>query len=297
MIPSPCIGLCRMDSHSGFCAGCARTAEEIAGWRDLPEEKLRDIWAMLAPRRKQLGLSLHRLGWSSDELRSFIIGTLSPGAGAWVCGVNGAVAEFFTDANDDIMLAVDERSVVARTGGGAISFSLPDYVRALALGPADGVQGEIIVLAVPRGRAGSFQGHGLTSLGSDYDSIAQEDREARLYDFGLSSVAAGFGLRTSSQALISSLDAALGLRWSEFLVLNGAEIVRESPTRVVRNTIGRIEIYNQIPPPGGVSPAGPHTHLFPDQLAKGGDVPSGIQIPAAYVPCAIYYPAAAEGCA
>ncbi len=167
MIPSPCIGLCRMDSHSGFCAGCARTAEEIAGWRDLPEEKLRDIWAMLAPRRKQLGLSLHRLGWSNDELRSFIVGTLSPGAGAWVCGVNGAVAEFFTDANDDITLAVDEKSVVARTGGGAISFSLPDYVRALALGPADGVQGEIIVLAVPRGRAGSFQGHGLTSLGPD----------------------------------------------------------------------------------------------------------------------------------
>ena len=77
MVPSPCIGLCRMDSHSGLCAGCARTAEEIASWRDLPEEKLHDIWAMLAPRRKQLGLNLHRLGWSNDELRSFIVGTLA----------------------------------------------------------------------------------------------------------------------------------------------------------------------------------------------------------------------------
>ena len=100
----------------------------------------------------------------------------------------------------------------------------------------------------------------------------QEDREAKLYDFGLSSAAAGFGLRTSSQALISSLDAAQGLCWSELLALNGAEIVRESPTRVAQNTIGRIEIYIRIPPSVGVSPAGPHTHLFPEQLAKGGDV-------------------------
>ena len=55
-------------------------------------------------------------------------------------------------------------------------------------------------------------------------------------------------------------------------------------------------MYNRIPPSVGVSPAGPHTHLFPEQLAKGGDVPSGIQIPEAYVPCAICYPAA-QGCA
>jgi len=297
MIPSPCIGICRMDSHSGLCAGCARTSEEIGKWRDLPEKELRDIWERLPARREQLGLNLHRLGWSLEELRSFITGTLCPGAGTWVCGINGAIAEFSVEVGDIVVREVEERRVLARTDGGAIAFSLPDYVRALALGSGDDIRGDIILLAVPRGRTGTFAAQGLTSLGYDDAALAPEDRRARLYDLGLGSLAAGFGLRTSSQALIADLDAAQGLHWSELLALKGAEIVRESPTRVARNTIGRIEVYNRIPPPGGTSPAGPHTHLLPAQLAKGGDIPSGIQIPDAYVPCAIYYPATPEGCA
>ena len=29
---SPCIGICQMDDASGYCIGCGRTIEEIAGW-------------------------------------------------------------------------------------------------------------------------------------------------------------------------------------------------------------------------------------------------------------------------
>lgn len=296
MIASPCIGLCRLDNHSGLCAGCARTSEEIALWRDLPEKRLREIWELLPVRRKQLGLNLHRLGWSIDTLRSFILDTLCPGAGAWVGGINGAIAEFSVEPNDDVALEVDERSVMACTAHGGILFALPDYVRALALGTTEDIRREIIVLVVPRGRAKSFQNDGLASIGYDKEAIRQEHRGARFYDLGLGS-SSGFGLRTSSKDLISELDAALGLHWSKLLALKGAEIVRESPTRVVRNAIGRIEVYSRIPPAGGITPAGPHTHLFPDQLAKGGEVPSGIQIPDAYVPCAIYYPASQRGSA
>lgn len=31
-IPSPCIGVCRIDERSGFCLGCYRTLDEIGGW-------------------------------------------------------------------------------------------------------------------------------------------------------------------------------------------------------------------------------------------------------------------------
>jgi len=31
-VPSPCVGLCRMDADSGFCLGCWRTLDEIAHW-------------------------------------------------------------------------------------------------------------------------------------------------------------------------------------------------------------------------------------------------------------------------
>lgn len=32
IIESPCIGLCTMDSATGWCLGCGRTLDEIARW-------------------------------------------------------------------------------------------------------------------------------------------------------------------------------------------------------------------------------------------------------------------------
>jgi predicted Fe-S protein YdhL (DUF1289 family) len=31
-VPSPCVGVCRMDAASGYCLGCWRTLDEIAHW-------------------------------------------------------------------------------------------------------------------------------------------------------------------------------------------------------------------------------------------------------------------------
>jgi predicted Fe-S protein YdhL (DUF1289 family) len=31
-IPSPCVGICRLDADSGFCQGCWRTIAEISAW-------------------------------------------------------------------------------------------------------------------------------------------------------------------------------------------------------------------------------------------------------------------------
>lgn len=30
--PSPCVSICVLDPASGFCRGCFRTIQEIAGW-------------------------------------------------------------------------------------------------------------------------------------------------------------------------------------------------------------------------------------------------------------------------
>jgi uncharacterized protein len=67
MVASPCIGLCRIDPHSGYCAGCARMAAEIASWTSASDgEKLR-ILAELPMRREQLTAQIQRLPWSLDE--------------------------------------------------------------------------------------------------------------------------------------------------------------------------------------------------------------------------------------
>ncbi len=36
---SPCNGICIMDEDTGFCVGCLRTSEEIAGWQEYSDER------------------------------------------------------------------------------------------------------------------------------------------------------------------------------------------------------------------------------------------------------------------
>ena len=43
-LPSPCISICRMNSESGFCEGCLRTIEEIAGWSGMTDADKRSVW-------------------------------------------------------------------------------------------------------------------------------------------------------------------------------------------------------------------------------------------------------------
>ena len=51
--PSPCISVCRMDPRTGWCEGCHRTIDEIAGWSAMDDAAKRAVWADL-DRRRQL---------------------------------------------------------------------------------------------------------------------------------------------------------------------------------------------------------------------------------------------------
>jgi uncharacterized protein len=48
---SPCIGVCLMDSESGFCRGCLRTLGEIAAWAGATNADRRAIRASLPGRQ------------------------------------------------------------------------------------------------------------------------------------------------------------------------------------------------------------------------------------------------------
>ncbi len=290
MIPSPCISVCRIRPSSDFCIGCARSRDEIAGWLNLTDDQKSAVWAALPERRAQMGLSVHRLGWGTEDLRGFIRESLRPDGGTWVSGVNGAIAEFCVCADDDLHVESDDRKIIARTQGGAISLSLQEHVAALAIGSTESASHGVVILAVPRVLSKRFRDGGLANLGEDTEAIQPDDRKATLYDFGLGRAAGAFCVRTSSEMLKASLDACLGAEWQHVLGLKGGDILAESPARVVRNPIGRIEVYGEIPHPGGVSPTGPHTHFLPAQIATGGDLPAAMRISSAYVPCAIYYP-------
>ena len=68
-IETPCIKVCVVDPETGFCVGCGRTRDEIAGWLGyLPNERhsiMRDLperVATLTQRKRRKGGRRARLG-------------------------------------------------------------------------------------------------------------------------------------------------------------------------------------------------------------------------------------------
>ena len=53
-VASPCRDVCRMGQH-GYCEGCFRTIDEIAGWANRSEDDKRAIWQTLPQRADALG--------------------------------------------------------------------------------------------------------------------------------------------------------------------------------------------------------------------------------------------------
>jgi predicted Fe-S protein YdhL (DUF1289 family) len=50
VIESPCILVCSIDMKTGYCFGCGRTRDEIAGWIGMTPEKRRDVMSLLPAR-------------------------------------------------------------------------------------------------------------------------------------------------------------------------------------------------------------------------------------------------------
>ncbi|NHB78560.1 DUF1289 domain-containing protein [Rhodobacter calidifons] len=289
---SPCTGVCRMDAASGLCLGCARSAEEIALWREAAPAFRAAVWADLPARFVRLGLTCRRLPWTTGDIRRFVQASLSGAAGTWVVGVVGAVAEFAAPPGAAIAVREDGADLVATTPGGALRLRLDDHVRALRFDPPDTPPGrQRLVLAVLReaGRLPAFAV--VADLGPDAAAIAPQDRDHRLYDLGLGRKEARFCVRVAPGPAARALAAAVGQPLAAALPQLGPALLAESPARVVESALGRIEVTTPIPPPGGTSPAGPHTHLLPDHLASGRAMPAGMDLPRAYLPGAIFHPA------
>tara|TARA_Y100000590_G_scaffold461400_1_gene622867 strand:+ start:1835 stop:2083 length:249 start_codon:yes stop_codon:yes gene_type:complete len=62
MIISPCISICKTDSVTGYCYGCARTNEEKKMWK---HEKTSDEW-----KKKNIKEIMNRMaGWQLESFK------------------------------------------------------------------------------------------------------------------------------------------------------------------------------------------------------------------------------------
>ncbi len=49
-VESPCILVCSIDMKTGYCFGCGRTRDEIAGWMTMPDDARRNVLQALPAR-------------------------------------------------------------------------------------------------------------------------------------------------------------------------------------------------------------------------------------------------------
>ena len=98
-------------------------------------------------------------------------------------------------------------------------------------------------------------------------------------------------MRVTESASEDILNKFIGQSFEESIQKFAVSLINESPTRVVETALGRIEVQGKIPSPNENSPSGPHTHLILDHLTSKRALPVGMELPRAYLPGAIFYPA------
>ena len=188
-----------------------------------------------------------------DDPAALVRRHLAEPAHHWSVGTYGAIGEFGYDA-DEPGLAIDLDRLSVSTARGSLEVHGLDGVQAFALEDETGRVREIAFCS-PRTGAGR-------------DRITAID--ARTFDVGIGAPHIDMLVRFVPDAVDAArvLSAAVGRPLFEPDNPAGPTIGRASPSRILLSPIARLEVHQPIPPPGGRSPEGPHTHLLPKYLAQ-----------------------------
>jgi hypothetical protein len=128
----------------------------------------------------------------------------------------------------------------------------------------------------------------LTEAGPDHDALREQDRHAVLFDLGLGALQVDCCVRIADPEITAQLRAHCG--HPVFGTSAMGIILATNPHRVFLSQLGRVEVFQPIPPPDGKSPDGPHTHVLPGLLRHRRTHPATEPIPDGLVPCAHVYP-------
>jgi hypothetical protein len=171
----------------------------------------------------------------------------------WSVGTYGAIGEFGYDlAEPGLTIDLDRLSVA--TARGALAVHGLAEARAFAL---EDETGRIREIAFCSSRTGA----GRTAIASI---------DERTFDVGIGAPHIDMLVRVAADDADTARLLASTVGRPLFAPDNpaGAAIARVSPTRILVSPIARLEVHQPIPPRGGRSPEGPHTHLLPKYLAK-----------------------------
>ena len=213
-------------------------------------------------------------------------------------GSYGAVAEFFQDAGE-VTDSGSSDDLIRLTPRGGIRIELQEDIGICAYEntSSHGTARQHIALCLPEDSSGMSNNGVLTELGQDVSALSGDDRDALLFDLGVSSLGSGcfqldFCVRTSDLDLVEFLREHCGSSIFDHGSPVFPRLLESQPQRVVITRLGRIEVYQAI---GGEhtddkTPEGPHTHLLPELLGLNLTHSADVPIKEGWVPCAFLYP-------
>jgi hypothetical protein len=228
---------------------------------------------------------------TNDQLTAFLAGQLADTEAGFSLGTFGAIAEFTRDRGEPASFVQGDNSIGVVTERGGVRLVPCAELRPIASeSPTTEAWNHRVALCLPLPLCAMNRRTELTELGGDTDALRDEDRKGALFDLGLNTLQVDVCVRSADPQVTADLRDRAGK--SIFAPGNDAMriILAASPHRVFISRIGRAEVFQPIPQPGGQSPNGPHTHLLPKLLAHGRTHAATEPLPEGWVPCAHVYP-------
>ncbi len=222
------------------------------------------------------------------QARFLFSGDLMADPGAqWSAGTFGAIAEFMRAPDEaasvDSPIAGLQRppraGAVAMTPDPKICSSRPR--RSVAI-PASG--GTRCPSACRRTACTMNKRRVVTELGPDRSAVRAQDRDAVLFDLGLGLLQTDACVRTSDPALQHALRASEGKGLFDAGNYRAHGHLAREPHRVFVSRVGRVEVFQPIPPHPRDVAAGPATHILPKLLRANRTHAATTAIPAGFVP-------------
>lgn len=210
----------------------------------------------------------------------------------WSVGTFGAVAEFIRDPGEPHIVSSQDGRTQVVTARGGIRITPRDDLAVLAYNTFPGrgdTWGNEVAFCLPS--KGKEETRAIRCLGPDREALRPEDRDSMLFDVGVGIGEVRFCVRTADPELIAALRDAegadpLGAQAGP----SNALTLKLSPARIAISPLARIEVYAPIPPPGGASPLGPHTHLLPRLVASHRTHSANAPIAAGLQPVLMMHP-------